>query len=106
MTEHDKTAFGRMTFYVQSTEGETIAIQVKGRNRWALECLMAAGVQGCTPIDTPGPRWSSYVYDLRQMGVQIETIREPHDGPFEGVHARYVLHSVVTRHGLVEGDAS
>lgn len=96
MTQQEETAFGRMTFYVQSTEGEAFPITVYGRNRWALECLMAAGARGCTPIDTPGPRWSSYVYDLRQMGVQIETRREPHDGPFQGTHARYLLRSEVT----------
>jgi hypothetical protein len=52
---------------------------------------------GCTPIETPGPRWSAYVFDLRGMGLSIETINEPHDGPFSGTHARYVLHSSVTR---------
>jgi hypothetical protein len=36
------------------------------------------------------------VYDLRKLGIVIETIRERHDGPFAGEHARYVLRSPVT----------
>jgi len=72
-------------------------IAVSGRDRWALEALIAAREKGCTPIDTPGPRWSGYVFNLRQVGVPIETITEPHDGPFAGTHARYVLSASVTR---------
>lgn len=69
---------------------------VKGRDRWALEALIAAGVRGCTPITTPGPRWSAYVFKLRKMGVQIDTLHENHSGPFPGHHARYVLQSRVS----------
>jgi len=58
---------------------------------------MAASAKGCTPVDTPGPRWSAYIFDLRQMGVDIETVHESHDGPFSGTHARYVLRSRVGR---------
>ena len=71
-------------------------IVVKGRDRWALELLMQAGQKGCTPISHPGPRWSAYVFKLKKAGVSIETIRESHDGPFPGHHARYVLRSSVT----------
>jgi hypothetical protein len=74
-----------------------IAIVVSGRDRWALERLMDAGERGCTPIDEPAPRWSGYVFNLRQMSVAIETIHERHGGPFAGTHARYVLRSRVTR---------
>lgn len=78
-------------------------ITVRGRERWALECLVAAGARGCTPIDTPGPRWSAYVHDLRhEFGIEIESIREPHDGQFPGTHARYVLRSTVTAAPLGE----
>ena len=55
------------------------------------------GRTGCTPIETPGPRWSAYVFDLRGMGLDIETVTEPNTGPFAGTHARYVLRSVVER---------
>lgn len=78
------------------TEGPRYIV-VSGRDRWALEALIAAGERGCTPIDTPGPRWSSYVFNLRAAGVAIDTITEPHDGPFAGTHARYVLRASVTR---------
>ncbi|WP_068301165.1 hypothetical protein [Pararhodobacter sp. CCB-MM2] len=80
---------------------------VKGRDRWALECLMAAKAKGCTPITTPGPRWSAYVFNLRKLGLDIETITEPHGGEFSGHHARYVLRSQVTRQGpLLKGGAA
>lgn len=78
-------------------------VSVKGRERWTLECLIAAGATGCTPIDNPAPRWSAYVFDLRKMDIQIETVNEVHDGPFKGTHARYVLRSKVSR---VEPQAS
>jgi len=57
---------------------------------------------GCTPIDHPGPRWSGYKFNLKELGLEIETIHENHKGPFPGAHARYVLRSKVTR---LEGGA-
>jgi hypothetical protein len=68
-------------------------VTVRGREAWALLALMAAGERGCTPIDTPGPRWSAYVHDLRNLGIVIDTVRERHSGRFPGDHARYVLRS-------------
>lgn len=88
---------------VQRTDGSETRAVVSGRERWALECLSDAGPNGCTPIDHPGPRWSAYVFDLRQMGVEIETITEPHGDPFPGTHARYVLRSRVTK---IDGGAA
>lgn len=70
--------------------------EVVGRDAWALLNLIEAGARGCTPITTPGPRWSHYVYKLRRAGFIIETIHEDHGGPFAGTHARYVLRSQVT----------
>ncbi len=69
---------------------------VRGREAWALLSLIAAGERGCTSIDTPGPRWSGYVHDLRKLGIAIETVRESHGGAFPGEHARYVLRSPIT----------
>ncbi len=66
---------------------------IVGRDCWALENLIRAGDAGCTPIDQPGPRWSHYVFKLRRFGFVIETIDEPHGGPFPGSHARYRLMS-------------
>jgi len=41
--------------------------------------------------DNPAPRWSAYVHNLRESGVEIETVTEPHGGDFAGHHGRYVL---------------
>jgi hypothetical protein len=82
-----------VTFEI-NTGGETRQT-VTGRDAWALLELHEAGKSGCTPIDNPGPRWSAYVFNLRQMGLAIATINEPHKGPFAGTHARYVLQSLI-----------
>ena len=67
---------------------------VKGRNAWALLRLMEANSRGVTPVDEPtGPRWSAYIFNLRKMGLEIETINESHGGAYPGSHARYVLHT-------------
>lgn len=66
-----------------------------GRQAWALHALVLAGAAGCTPIDTPGPRWSDYIFKLRRDGVCVQTIDEPHAGAFSGAHARYVVRSSV-----------
>lgn len=93
----NRYTWGVAPFSVTIRGRDPFTVWPKGRDRWALECLIAAGSKGCTPITTPGPRWSSYVHKLRAVGVQIETITEPHDGPFAGNHARYVLRAKVTR---------
>lgn len=85
----------RYFYTVTSGDGSTLTIHVQGRDRWALERLLATGRAGCTPIDQPAPRWSAYVYKLRRMGVEVETLTERHGPPFEGNHARYVLRSRV-----------
>lgn len=65
--------------------------KVTGREAFALLALVQAGEAGVTPIDTPAPRWSAYVFSLRRAGVLIETLYEKHGGPYPGTHARYVL---------------
>jgi hypothetical protein len=79
---------------------------VKGRDAWALMALRTAGARGVTPIDTPGPRWSGYVFKLRRKGLAIETVPESHGGPFAGTHARYVLHSRVAIAEAANGEAA
>ena len=93
----DKPNWGMALFTIQHGTNCARIIAVSGRDRWALEALIAAGQRGCTPLDTPGPRWSGYVHNLRNDGVPIETINERHGGPFAGTHARYVLRASVTR---------
>lgn len=78
-------------YRVTLADGETFTIAVSGRTRWALDRLRAAGERGCTPITQPAPRWSAYVFTLRALGVEIETVREPHGDGFPGWHGRYVL---------------
>lgn len=68
----------------------------RGRDAWALDELVKAGPQGCTPIDNPGPRWSGYVFNLkRDFGLSIETRHERHRGNFPGTHGRYILHDAI-----------
>jgi len=82
------------TFIVGDLAGRVLTL--KGRDAWALAELIRAGENGCTPITHPGPRWSAYVHRLRhEYGLQIDTVHEPHRGPFPGNHARYVLKSIV-----------
>jgi hypothetical protein len=68
---------------------------VKGRRAWALDILYRRGELGATPVDAaPGHRWAAYVHKLKtEHGVDIETVREPHNGTYSGYHARYVLRS-------------
>ena len=67
-----------------------------GRDAWALRQLMASGKSGVTPIDNPAPRWSHYVYKLRQGGIVISTEHVAHAGPFPGTHGRYRLETELT----------
>jgi hypothetical protein len=84
-------------FTLHGADGSLQILELAGREEWALSHLLAAGKHGCTPIDTPGPRWSDYVFKLRRRGIDIATITEPHAGPYPGTHARYVLLSKVER---------
>lgn len=87
----------RCSFTVHGSEGAVQILELKGREEWALSHLLVAGGRGCTPIDTPGPRWSDYVFKLRRRGIDVATITEVHDGPYKGTHARYVLRSKIER---------
>jgi hypothetical protein len=87
-------------FRVRRDDGELVLMDLKGREAWALANLLAAGDQGCTPIDTPGPRWSDYVFKLRKRGINVETVTETHGGEFAGTHARYLLRTRVERVAL------
>lgn len=72
--------------------GDEAPVQLfQGREAWALLQLVAAGVNGITPISRPAPRWSAYIRQLRLRGVGIRTVKERHGPPFAGQHGRYVL---------------
>jgi hypothetical protein len=86
----------RGLYEVTPSTGDPFNVTVSGRDKWALDRLREAGRKGCTPMTEPAPRWSAYIHNLRKLGVEIETITEPHEGDFPGHHARYVLRSAVS----------
>lgn len=86
-------------YQIHPEGGEAFTIEAKGRDAWALDRLCEAGPRGCTPITEPAPRWSAYVYNLRGLGVPIETVTEAHGGDFAGTHGRYVLRARVVKGG-------
>lgn len=96
MSNHNPPCWGKAEFAVQNADGSSFLITISGRDRWALQCLIAAGAKGCTPLDHPGPRWSADIHDLRARDIRIATVTEAHEGPFKGTHARYVLQSAVS----------
>lgn len=97
ITQGIKPRHKRAALYcVIPVKGDAFNIAVLGRVKWALDQLRSAGLRGCTPILHPAPRWSAYVFDLRELGVPIETVREPHEGDYPGSHGRYVLRAIVT----------
>lgn len=102
-----KKKWSARTFLVEPAGEPAFEITVAGRERWALECLIVAGKKGCTPIDTPGPRWSAYVFDLRhEFNVGITTHTEAHEGQFPGSHARYTLDVAVRPIDGLTGEAA
>ena len=80
-------------------DGDPFTVRVAGREAWALDRLREAGELGCTPMESPAPRWSSYINRLRARGVPIETVAERHGGEFAGTHARYCLRATVREGG-------
>lgn len=76
----------------------SFCLSVRGRQLWTLVKLLEAGPAGCTPLCDPAPRWSSYVHELRNQRVPIETILEAHEGLFPGLHARYVIRATAYKH--------
>ena len=65
--------------------------ELKGRLGWAMAQLVEAGPSGVTPFTCPAPRWSAYIFDLRELGIPVEIHMEQHQGNYPGSHARYVL---------------
>lgn len=82
--------------YRIGTNQDAPIIAVSGRQEWTLDRLTRAGAEGCTTVTDPAPRWSSYVHRLRAKGVEIETVREPHDGIYPGRHGRYFLRCAIS----------
>lgn len=89
--------WGRGVFLVRDDTPETILIILYGRDRWALECLIVAGDRGCTPIELPAPRWSTFIRHLRASGLKIDRLVEAQMNGNRGRRVRYVLRSHVAR---------
>ena len=71
---------------------------IKGRDAWPLRDLIGAGARGCTPTQSPAPRWSAYIHKSHQEhGLPVETLHEAHGGAFKGGHGHHVLRAR-TRH--------
>ena len=81
------------------------------REAQSLLALTEAGPRGITSLETFKAGWAvrlgAYILDLKKMGVQINTTREPHDG---GNHGRYILacsvHIVSSTDQLQAGEAA
>lgn len=85
----------RYCYAVTSGGGPNFHVHVKGRDFWALERRRAAGMQSCSPIAQPAPRWAAYIPKRRQLGIEVEKLHENHGLPFPVTHARFVLRSRV-----------
>lgn len=70
MTDRSQDGWGRAEYTFENGEPAPFSITICGRDRWALECLLKAGGNGCTPIDTPGPRWFGY-FRTRQALIRL-----------------------------------
>ena len=81
----------KAAYTVKNPQGQSFTLILKGRNKWAMDELISAGKQGCTPSNHPAPRWSAYIHNLRTYGVAIKTITGQHSDTFSGHHARYLL---------------
>jgi hypothetical protein len=68
----------------------------KGRCGWCLAELIAAGTHGITTKDYPGARVSEYIRRLRNDGLDIETKRVSHGGPFPGNYGVLILQSQIS----------
>ncbi|MBN9454288.1 MAG: hypothetical protein J0I42_20315 [Bosea sp.] len=85
--------------------GET-TIHCNGREALTLLALVERGSKGVSGVDFPGGpayRLGAYVFDLRGMGVGIETGSESHG---IGTHARYKLTTPVEIVAVDRGTAS
>jgi hypothetical protein len=83
----------RMSSLVTSGVGNAFHVSVSGRVRCAFDRLSEAGLKGCTPITEPVPRWSHYIFKMRELAV-VSTA---------GHHALPVLHSNVRLQDPGEG---
>jgi hypothetical protein len=83
-----------VTFVSYQLEGRQK--NARGRMAFCLAELIAAGSNGITTIDYPGARISEYLRRLRNDGLDIETKRVAHKGPYPGSHGVFRLRSTIS----------
>ena len=92
-TEYAKNGIkGKQIALTVDTPAGRIAVSERQPRR-ALAALISAGSKGVTALELSSwaYRLGAYVHTLRHdYGLAIETLREPHDGGWNG---RYVLHT-------------
>lgn len=79
-----------LTVYAGHEPPRTVVVTGK-RPNWLIDVLRTAGAQGTTAVQHPGVRVADAVFKLRQLGINIATETERHEGAFAGSHARYRL---------------
>lgn len=67
---------------------------VTGQTAKAARALVLAYQRGVTALEVSSwaYRFAAYCHELRKKGLEIETLKEPHDG---GWHGRHVLHTPI-----------
>lgn len=56
--------------------------------------------------DGKGLGWRRSAYNVCTLGLNIETVHDPHGGTYPRTHARYVLHTPVKVIGIDDRDGS
>lgn len=97
--------FSSAIFTVTTADGVRFNVNNKGCDRRAPGILKRSGSADWTPIDRFRQGLLACIHQLSGLGVDIENIREGHDGSFSGIHVRYVLCSLVTLLKAEEGRA-
>lgn len=78
--------------------GSDAILKVRGQEARSLAALVAAGPRGITALEvsTWALRLAHYAMKLRRLGLAIEMVKEPHEGPGgKHWHGRYILKSPV-----------
>lgn len=68
-----------------------LPITFRGREAWACRELIRAGDAGVSSLHHIGPRLAHYCMKIRRAGILIETVKQPHGGPYVGWHGVYKL---------------
>ncbi len=78
--------------------GQTISVSGKQAIK-TIKQLFRKGLRGLTAFEMPPAfRLAAYIHKLREIGIDIETKRERHEG---STHARYILRTAIIAFGPV-----